>query len=218
MPDQLPWEDHLLERKTERELKDIRRTAVAFANSVFPNHTAVILIGESNDGTTPGVTNADQLQRSIRTELDRIYPAIEWRQVVYEKEGKSCIRIEIEYDGATPHFGDASWIRKGSESVRASDDMLQKLVELRSSKVRELSLWLNKTVTVSWSMAAAPIGLVNWGKFPCDVARVNQFFVTLKKWGENRSKSEPIQWLDLSWDDENNRLQIYVNPSMSPIR
>jgi hypothetical protein len=46
-----PWEDHLLERKTDRELADIRRTAVAFANSVIPGHTATILIGESNDGT-----------------------------------------------------------------------------------------------------------------------------------------------------------------------
>lgn len=214
----LPWEDHLLERKTERGLKDLRKTAVAFANSVRPDHIAEILIGECNDGAVPGVTNADQLQRNIRIELDEIYPAIEWRQTVYEKEGKSCIRIEIEYDGEAPHFADAAWIRQGSETVRASDVMLQKLIELRSSKVRELSLWLNKTVTVSWSMVSAPVALVNWGKFPCDVTKVNQFFATFKKWGENRSKSEPLQWLDLSWDDENDRLQTYVNPVMSPLR
>jgi hypothetical protein len=217
MSNQLPWEDHLLERKTERDLKDVRRTAVAFANSVVPGHVASILIGESNDGSTSGVTNPDQLQRSIRSELDKIYPAIEWRQVVYEKDEKSCIRIEIEYDGETPHFGDAAWIRQGSETVKATDEMLQKLVELRSSKVRELSQWLDKTVTVSWSLAS-PVGMVNWGKFKCDIVKVNQFFVTFRKWGENRSRSEPIQWLDVSWDDEDNRLQIYVNPVMSPLR
>src|SRR6185437_16233816 len=51
----VPWEDHLLERKTERDLKDIRRTAVAFANSVRLGHTAVILIGECDDGSVPGI-------------------------------------------------------------------------------------------------------------------------------------------------------------------
>lgn len=51
MPEkEIPSEDHLLERKTDRDLKDIRRTAVAFANSVRPDHTAVILVGEGNEG------------------------------------------------------------------------------------------------------------------------------------------------------------------------
>src|SRR5271157_2040769 len=37
---QTPWEDHLLERKTDRSSADIRRTAVAFANSVTPRANA----------------------------------------------------------------------------------------------------------------------------------------------------------------------------------
>jgi hypothetical protein len=218
MSGKIPWEDHLLERKTERSLKDLRRTAVAFANSVRPGHIASILIGESNDGSVPGVTNPDEMQKKVRSEFDEIYPPIEWRQVVYEKSGKSCVKIEIEYSGETPHFGDAAWIRRGSETIKASDEILQQLIELRSSKVRELSQWLGKTVTVSWSMPVAAVAVVNWGKFPCDIAKVNQFFVTFKPWNESRDKSEPVQWLDLSWDDENNRLQIYVSPTMSPRR
>ncbi len=34
--DEHPWEDHLLERKTENDLKDLLKTMVAFANSVRP--------------------------------------------------------------------------------------------------------------------------------------------------------------------------------------
>ena len=112
----IPWEDFLLERKTDRELADIRRTAVAFANSVKPQHVAVILIGEGNDGKITGVENADEQQRKIRRELEKIYPPIIWRQQLYEKEHKTCIRIEIEYCNDTPHFGDAAWIRHGSET------------------------------------------------------------------------------------------------------
>jgi predicted HTH transcriptional regulator len=95
------WEDHLLERKTDRQLKDIRRTAVAFANSVRPGHTAVILIGEGNDGDVSGVVDPDELQRKLRRELEAIYPSIVWRQTVYQKGEKDCIRIEIEYSGDT---------------------------------------------------------------------------------------------------------------------
>lgn len=82
-PDKIPWEDSLLERKTERDLKDIRRTAVAFANSVYPGHVAIILIGECDDGSVPGITNADKMQREVRAELEKIYPAIVFRQRPY---------------------------------------------------------------------------------------------------------------------------------------
>ena len=43
---ELPWEDSLLERKVESDLKDLLKTLVAFANSVRPGHIATILIGE----------------------------------------------------------------------------------------------------------------------------------------------------------------------------
>jgi hypothetical protein len=211
-----PWEDHLLERKTERDLKTIRQAATAFANSVRPGHIAAILIGECNDGSVPGVTDADGLQRKIRTELERIYPPIEWRQIVYKKEGRSCIRIEIEYDANTPHFGDAAWIRQGAETIKAPEAMLQKLVELRLSKVRALSEWVGKEVTASWSNSTPP-HRPNWMKYSCVIVNVTNFFVTFQGLQSENRRSEPISWLDISWDDDNNRLRIFVSPEMATV-
>jgi Putative DNA-binding domain len=211
----IPWEDHLLERKTERNLKDIRRTAVAFANSVRPGHVATIVIGECNDGTVPGISNGDELQRSIRQELEKIYPPISWRQAVYEKAGKSCIRLEIEYDGETPHFGDAAWIRRGSETVKASDEMLQRLLDFRQSKVRRLAEWIGREVTVSWSNSLPPHH-PNWMRVVCQLVNVTSDFATFKfKDGRGVEKSEPIGWLEISWDDDERRLRLFVNPQMS---
>ena len=51
-----PWEDYLLERKVESDLKDLLKSLVAFANSVKPGHLATILIGERDDGTAAGCT------------------------------------------------------------------------------------------------------------------------------------------------------------------
>ena len=73
---QFPWEDNLLERKVESDLKDILKTLVAFANSVKPGHTATLLIGERNDGTVAGLTNPDNIQKTVRSECEKIYPAI----------------------------------------------------------------------------------------------------------------------------------------------
>ena len=67
---QIPWEDHLFERKTVRELGDIRRTAVGFANSVMPGHTAVIPvdwfggISRVTDSERTGIRNASARQSS----------------------------------------------------------------------------------------------------------------------------------------------------------
>jgi predicted HTH transcriptional regulator len=87
----LPWEDSLLERKLESDLKDLLKILVAFANSVRPGHVAQILIGERNDGSPQGVRNADNIQKMVRDTCNRIYPPILWRTQVYEREGKTCI-------------------------------------------------------------------------------------------------------------------------------
>src|SRR5438270_2175580 len=209
----IPWEDHLLERKTDRQLKDIRRTAVAFANSVKPGHVAIMLVGESNDGSVSGVPDVDKMQRELRSEFENIYPPILFRQLPYEKDGKSCIRIEIEHSGETPHFADAAWIRKDNQSVRASDAMLQKLIELRSSKVRELMIWLGKRVSLSWSAGIHGTG-PNWSRVECELVRVTGFFATFKRLDNHKERSEPINWLELGWDDIENRLRIFVDPKM----
>ena len=59
-----PWEDNLLERKVESDLKDLLKTLVAFSNSVRPGHIAVLLIGEANDGSAKGVTDPDAIQNA----------------------------------------------------------------------------------------------------------------------------------------------------------
>lgn len=220
--DDFPWEDNLLERKTESDLKDLLKTLVAFANSVMPGHTARLLIGEKDDGSVQGVTNPDNIQKRIREECDKIYPPILWRSSVYVKEGKHCVQVNIEYDGETPHFGGQAWVRKGSESIIASDDIFQRLIDLRTGKVRELSKWLDKLITVNGDPATIPAKQNAHPFFPSFVHRwnieetaritfVNNFWVTLEsiESGEKRL-SEPISKLTLSFDDKKGRLKVIV--------
>jgi hypothetical protein len=73
------------------------------------------------------------------THTEKIYPAIIWRSRVYDNTGQACVRVEIEYGGDTPHFSGPALVRRGSETVRASDEVFQRLVDFRKSKTRELA-------------------------------------------------------------------------------
>lgn len=67
-------EDSLHEKKVESELKDLLKTLLAFANSVAPSDTAKIFMGEKDDGTVQGVTNAESINQSVAKEAEKIYP------------------------------------------------------------------------------------------------------------------------------------------------
>lgn len=222
---EFPWEDNLLERKVESDLKDILKTLVAFANSVKPGHTAVLLIGERNDGAVVGVTNPDNIQKTVRSKCEEIYPDILWHSIIYEKDGKHCVRVEIEYSGDTPHFGGPAWVRKGSESLKASDKVFQHLIDIRSDPLRELSQWLNKEVTVSGEQGTVPPprdpsfsgGRIlrfahRWPEKDtvAVLQSVNRFWITLERKDNSKKQSEPLRKVTLSFDDERNQLKLIV--------
>jgi Putative DNA-binding domain len=208
-------EDNLREKKVESDLKDLLKTLVAFANSVAPGDTAHIFIGEKDDGSVQGVRNTDNIQKTIKKEADQIYPEIYYRTEVYEREGKQCVRVDISHNGLAPHFGGGCWVRRASTSVPATEEMYQQLIDLRSSKVRELSKWVGKRIVVSWSAADRHVPSPNWWSCPCALAIVTGHFSTFEKWGhQGLQQSEPNEWLHLSWNDKEKILQVYVDPAM----
>jgi hypothetical protein len=208
-------EDSLREKKLEGDLRGLLKTLVAFANSVAPDDTAQIFIGEADDGTVAGVSNTDSIQKGIRKEADKIYPEIFYRTEVYERGGKQCVRVDITNNGLAPHFAGPAWVRKGSETIKATEQLYQEMVELRQNKVRELTKWVGKKIMVSWSDTNHSIIGPNWTQYPCELARVTGQFCTFAKWGNNALlQSEPNGWLHIGWYDRDQILQVYVDPVM----
>jgi len=216
------WEDALLERKLESDLKDLLKTIVAFANSVRPGHIATIIIGERDDGSVQGVSNPDQIQMSVRKECEKVYPPVIWRSLVYTIDRKQCVKVEVEFSGDTPHFGGPAWIRKGSESIKASDELFQQLINIRSAVPREIAKWLNKIVSIQGDVSTVPSDtqMVNDFVIPlyrhrwpdnvqAELVFVNSFWITLKT-DDRKLHSEPLEKLTLSYDDENNRLKLLI--------
>jgi predicted HTH transcriptional regulator len=199
-------EDYLLERKSKNDLKDLLKTLVAFANSVRPGHVARILIGERDDGM-PEDIDPDAVQKAVRKEADKIYPPIIWRSAVYEKTGKQCVRVEVEHSGDTPHFAGPAWVRRGSETVAASADEFQRLIDLRSSITFELDQWIGRPVTLEQvttfeNQASRAVVADALLKF------VNRFYATLEF--DGKSHSYPLKTLTICWDDGGARLKLSI--------
>ncbi len=216
-------EDNLREKKVESDLRDLLKTLVAFANSVGPDDTAKIFIGEKDDGTVQGVTNADNIQKKIKDEAYKIYPEIYYKTEVYERDGKQCVRVDIKSNGLSPHFGGAAWVRRGSVTVKATEELYDQMIAVRQNKVRALFQWLNKDVTIEGTLRANPFDIhsvvaAEWssGVHVGAVIFVNQHWVTFKVRhvvGEQISfteRSEPLDKLWLSWDNEKKRLKVLI--------
>jgi hypothetical protein len=214
-------EDSLREKKLESDLKDLLKTLVAFANSVAPSDTAQIFIGEHDDGSVQGVSNADNIQKSVKKEADKIYPEIYYKTEVYERDGKHCVRVDIKHNGLAPHFGGAAWVRRGPTTVKATEQLFQQMVDFRQEKVRVLALWLNKSVTVEGTsrkpfMADAhSILAAEWstGVHLATILAVNSHWVTFRVRGmgtHQYEKSEPMEKVLLSWDDERNQPKVLI--------
>jgi hypothetical protein len=212
-------EDSLREKKVESDLKDLLKTLVAFANSVAPDDTARIFIGEMDDGTVQGVTNAESISRSVTKEADRIYPPIYYRTEVYEREGRQCVRVDIRHNGLAPHFGGPAWVRQGSQTIKATEELYQQMVDQRNSKVRVLLQWLNSEVTVEGTQRPETMRLdgnmdgfdQEWsvGVHEAKLTAVNTHWVTfdVRNFGSRASAemSEPLEKLMLSWDNQRQR-------------
>jgi hypothetical protein len=219
-------EDSLKEKKVESDLKDLLKTMVAFANSVAPGDTAQIFIGEKDDGSVQGVSNADNIQRSVTKEAEKIYPEIYYRTEVYEREGKPCVHVDIKHNGLAPHFGGPAWVRRGSETIRATEELYQQMIDQRQSKTRVLLQWLNKEVTVEGtefpkafplevreSLLAVPKQEWSVGSHQATIIEVNTHWVTFNVATSQTSRaaqSEPTEKLLLSWDNQNQRLKVVV--------
>lgn len=216
----LPWEDNLVERKVNPSMKEMIRTIVAFANSVRPGQTAKFYIGERDDGTADGVANPDKTQITVQEVCDKIYPPITntCKTRVYEKDGKSCVCVEVEYDGDTPRFAGKAFVRRGSQTKEASDEVFQKLIELRLGKVRELAKWIGKEIVVepdlgsiiiSTGRAVAPQSHPRLReRIQATLLEVNNFW--MKFIYKECNWSEPLEKIVLSWDDKDDCLKLLL--------
>lgn len=132
-------EGPLIERKPPRvNTREIRQTVVAFANTVSGEDEAVLFVGVRDDGLIEGCKDTDAMQKTVRDVCDnQCYPAIAFRIEILP-EHKNVIAVVIPASQNRPHFAGPAYLRRGSESVSASDEVFNELVHSRNSKAAML--------------------------------------------------------------------------------
>jgi hypothetical protein len=167
--------------------------------------------------TAQGVTNADNIQKKVKETADKIYPEIYYKTIVYDRDGKQCVRVDVKHNGLAPHFGEAAWVRRGSVTVKATEALYQQMVELRLSKVTQLMKWHVETVTLSWNHRQGfEVGHTMYmdSEFTATLKVINVFWITFRvelPQGASAEISVPLEKLVLSWDDKEKRPKILVD-------
>ena len=209
-------EDAYVERKTDGNAREIRKTACAFANTV-ENQEGVLFIGvHDRTGKVIGVEGTDSLQKTIRAALDDCYPPIKHTTVVLEIESKHVLAVVIPPSDRKPHFTGAAYVRVGSESVAASPQQLDELAASRNDKCRQIlklkgkgpitvraigyKLGSNKRLADSHYVEGAE----------CVVMECNAQIVRLHNSAAGVSYSESVERVDLAWDEAKNRTMLIV--------
>jgi hypothetical protein len=141
-------EGGLIERKEGMpNARELRKTLVAFANSVLEGQLAIIFLGIKDTGEICGVDKIDGAQKNIRDVADKeCYPPIKLSMVTVPSNGKEVLAVIIPPSRERPHFAGHSFVRRGSECVSASREMLDEMIATRNDKTRRIAEFKDKKV------------------------------------------------------------------------
>lgn len=210
-------EDNFTERKLEgAKPEELRRTIVAFANSVPAERTAVLFIGVAETADIKGVSNPEAMQKKMRSICERdCFPPIEYRCEVLNIEGSNIVAVEVLHNNNGPHFSGPAYIRKGSESVIASEEAFNDLVKRRRNKVYEIMKWQDKVITVIALRkklgSTKPIsGSMHRESCECRIEECTAHYIRLKNIANDQYLSEPLEKVSISYDEKKYRLMLIV--------
>jgi hypothetical protein len=212
----LNFEDNFTERKTEGDHKDFLKTICGFANSVLEGQIAILFIGVKNDGTIQGIKGHESLQKTIREICeDKCYPRVKYQTRILQRDGKNYLAILIPYSIDKPHFSGPAFIRKGSETVVASDEMFKELIYSRTSKLAEILKWKGKLITVEAIGkklgSTKPIhNLQHRESAECQLIECSPHIVRLKMISNDQYISEPLSKVVINYDEKKYRLKLVL--------
>jgi predicted HTH transcriptional regulator len=210
-------EDATVERKASSDYRDVAKAATAFSNSMPEGEAAIIFVGVRNSGEIEDNLNLERLQKNVSGEIGNVYPPIYPQILVREKDGKKFVAVIVEGSQNRPHFAGKSYLRDGTQTVTASFEMFQELIDRRNAKTNEILKWKAKQVRLN---VIANEETVRRGfdrvitSEDKTVLACNPFYVTLQTAEPHKpTKNESItlRRIDLSYDHHRNCLVLEVS-------
>jgi predicted HTH transcriptional regulator len=210
-------EHQFVERKPAAQKDVIQRVAVSFANSVKSPREGVLFIGVDDKTGKPNGKLGDDLgkaQRDVRGYLDQCYPPIPYYMTLVNVEGQQVIAVVVTESSQTPHFTGKAYVRIGDSTIDASEEKIQELVEERISVVRDLRLWIGKTVTFATriTMRSRLQSTVHryWSEDDGQIESVTPYFIVWKQLDSSTKLSVSLDQVKLTWDTQKDRLKVWL--------
>ncbi len=210
-------EDNFVERKPEGvNASEIRKSVVAFANSVPSGTTAVLFIGIHDGGGIQGVANPDKLQKTIREQCEKIcYPPVVFSAEVLSIDSKAVVAVVIPSSKNKPHFSGPAFVRRGSESVAASPELFDELIFSRNDKVAAILQMRNALISVvsiqhklgSTKQIPSP---QYRAQSECIVQSCTPHIVRMQVTGSHCYITEPIDNVTVGYDEDRYRPMLIV--------
>src|SRR5260370_27383273 len=133
-------EDSFEERKSLNDMKDVVKTCVAFANTCdVEGPPGILFYGMRDDGTIEDLSNKlDSVQKTIKDKLSVVYPPITYKTRGVTRNGRTVLAVIVPGSASGPHFSGPAYVREGSPTVAANEDLFPRIVDRRARKVREI--------------------------------------------------------------------------------
>ena len=212
-------EDQFTERKPEGAGGSaFKKALVAFANTLPPNRTGILFIGISDTGDILGVADPNQLQRTLRKLAENdCYPPIYVDLAIVSADGKQVVAAVVSSSARRPHFAGPAYVRRGSESVAATEEVYRDLLLAQDDKRRYLldhkdALWTVEYLNKAPGEAQSLFDTRARSQAECKVEEVTAFFVRLRNTSGTAS-SEMLQDVHISYDDTKHRPRMVIWPT-----
>jgi hypothetical protein len=203
------FEDPFVERKSSGDVKDILKSAVAFANSLPIDAPGVIFVPAKDDGSIERNQNLDKLQKTITEKLNAAYPQLPTLLKIFgDEDGAQALALIVWGSRERPHFSGPAYVRKGSQTFEASEDQFRSLIAQRNSKVAEVEKWKGQLVRVRILTKRSSIPLVE--DFHASVVHCNQFWIILQRDNNSHYYSAPLSRVELSFDAYTKQLEVEI--------
>lgn len=200
-----------MERKSLSDGGDWLKTVVAFANSIPVGQVGVLFIGVKRDGQIEKLTDTqiDEAQRTLRQKISLAYPRIEYSVKTIELDGRMVIAVVVPASSQTPHFAGPSYIRVGSETVKATEEQYGRFLDRRSGPCFTILGSVGKSISVM-NRLKTPHGF-NDSDWPGDphVVDCTRNYVIIKNGPD--SQTFPLNQIDVSFDSKHSRLLLIVH-------
>ncbi|MGA8072835.1 MAG: ATP-binding protein [Candidatus Acidiferrales bacterium] len=208
-----PSEDHFVERKTQGDKRDWVKTVVAFANSCPPGYPGLLLIGVRDDGSIEGGANLDSMQKTLNELLKDAYPSIYVLPKVVTHQGQPFLAVIVPGSDLRPHFSGASYVRLGSQTIKASAEQFERLIAQRTSKAYTLGQHIDELITVEMRRVEHTHVGETQGEWAGKIVDFNKDFVVIESTSNPAFRScFPLERILLGIDSPRNRFKVEVYP------